>query len=145
MKTLRWIGIALLFFLSASAIMGSLPMIANPGGEPWNMPQVLLKHSPFISYLVPGMILLVANGLLAFWALWLALAAVPHYSRWMTLQGCILLGWLAVECVMLRVVVWPHYLYGAIAAGLIAAGLMLWRAENRNPPFLPAGPSGEGI
>jgi uncharacterized membrane protein len=134
MKTVRWTCIALLFFLAVSSIIGSLPMLADPHGSPWNLPQSLLKHSPFPSFLVPGILLLAANGLLASWVLWLALAEIPRYGRWAALQGCVLLGWLVVECIMIRMVVWPHYLYGAVALGLIATGLLLWRDENRPEP-----------
>lgn len=131
MKTVRWMGIALLFFLAASAIVGSIPMIADPHGTPWNMPQSLLRHSPFPSYLFPGIMLLIANGLLALWVLGFTLAGLPRYGLWIALQGCVLLGWLVVECAMLRLVIWPHYLYGAVAVGLIAAGVLLRRGENR--------------
>ena len=77
------------------------------------------------------------------WALWLTLAQVPRYGLWIALQGCVLLGWLVVECLMIRVVDWPHCLYAVIALGLIASGLLLWRDENR-PEALPA-PFGENI
>lgn len=139
MKTVRWAGIALLFFLAASAIMGSVPMLTDPHGSPWSMPQSMLQHSPFRSYLIPGIVLLVANGLLALWALWLALARMARYSLWTSLQGCVLLAWLVTECIMIRTVVWPHYLYGIVAFGLIAAGMLLRHDEKRRVPY------GDGI
>jgi len=129
MKTVRWAGIALLVFLAVSAIAGSVPMISSPHGEPLRLPQTLLQHSPFGSYLVPGIILLLANGLLAIWVLCLTLAQFRRHGLWMTLQGCVLFGWLAIECIMLRFVVWIHYLYGAVALALIGAGLLLRHAE----------------
>ena len=143
MKTIRWTGIALLFFLSVSAIIGSIPMLADPHGTPWRMPQSLLQYSPFPSYLAPGIILLISNGLLAMWVLWLTLAQVPRYGLWIALQGCVLLVWLVVECLMIRMLIWPHYLYGGVGLGLIATGALLWRDENR-PANLPA-PFGENI
>jgi len=135
MKTVRWAGIVLLAFLAVSAIVGSLPMIADPRGTPWNMPQSLLQYSPFPSFLFPGIILLVANGLLALWIMGFALAQLPRHGLWIALQGCVLLGWLITECILLRLVNWAHYLYGAVALGLIAAGLLLWRDENRAEPW----------
>jgi hypothetical protein len=135
MKTVRWIGITLLFFLAVSAIIGSIPLMADPHGSPWSMPQRLLEYSPFASFLIPGILLFVANGMLAAWALWLALARIPRYGLWTVLQGCVLLGWIAAECLLLRVVVWPHYLYGLVAIGLITAGLLLRRDEMRTGTF----------
>jgi hypothetical protein len=143
MKTVRWTGIALLFFLAASSIIGSIPMLADPHGTPWSMQQSLLQYSPFPSYLVPGILLLLSNGLLALWALWLALDQAPHYGLWMALQGCVLLGWLVAECLMIRMVIWPHYFYGAVALVLIATGVVLWRDEYQTED-LPA-PFGENI
>jgi hypothetical protein len=92
------------------------------------MPQSLLRHSPFHSYLIPGIILLMANGLLSLWVLWLAVRRHPGYGWWVAAQGCVLLGWLAVEVAMLRLVVWPHYLFGGVALALVVSGLALARA-----------------
>jgi len=87
------------------------------------MPQNLLRHSPFHSYLIPGIILLVANGLLSLWVLWLTLRKQSNYGLWVGAQGCVLFGWLIVEVAMLRVAVWPHYLYGTVALVLVVAGI----------------------
>jgi uncharacterized membrane protein len=127
MKETRWAAMVLLAFLGASGIAGGVPMIADPGGRPIGMPQSLLQYSPFHSFLIPGIILLTANGLLALWVLWMAFSRRNYYGWWTAMQGCVLLVWLVVECLMLRLVVWPHYLYGAVAVGLIAAGLALRR------------------
>ena len=43
------------------------------------------------------------------------------------MQGSVLSGWLALEVAMLRLVVWPHYLYGAVALVLVVTGLALAR------------------
>lgn len=88
------------------------------------MPLSLLQHSPFRSYLIPGIILLVANGLLALWIVRLVIQRRPGYGLWTALQGCVLMGWLVVECIMLRLVIWPHYLYGAVALLLIVFGFV---------------------
>jgi hypothetical protein len=34
-------------------------------------------------------------------------------------------GWLAVEVAMLRLIMVPHYLFGAVALALVVAGLAL--------------------
>jgi hypothetical protein len=60
-----------------------------------------------IPNLVPGIIPLVANGLLSLWVLRLAMRRHPGYGWWVAAQGWVLLGWLAVEVAMLRLVVWP--------------------------------------
>ena len=132
MSPARVIAIAALAFLGFTSLAGSIFMLADPGGGVLNLPLSLLQHSPFHSYLIPGILLLVSNGLLALWILWLAMMARPRYGLWTAFQGCVLLGWLVVECLMLRLVIWPHYLYGAVALVLVVAGLAL-RHENSGP------------
>jgi len=97
------------------------------------MPLSVLQHSPFHSFLIPGIVLLSANGLLALAVLWLVIMRKARYGLWTALQGWVLLGWLAVQCWMLREVIWWHYLYGTLAAALIVCGLALWNLQARNP------------
>jgi len=129
MKEARIVAIVALMFLSLSGVIGAIPLIVNPGGEPWSMPQSLLQYSPFRSYLVPGIILLVANGLLGLWVLGLTVGKHPGFGWWVIAQGVVLLGWLIVEVAMLRLMVWPHYLYGAVAITLLISGIAIVRAN----------------
>ncbi len=126
MRTARIAAMALLAFLGITALAGALPMLLHPGGSTM-MPLSFLEHSPFHSFLIPGIVLLTVNGLLALGVLWLAWVRRPNYGMWVAAQGCVLLGWLIVQVWMLRVVVWLHYFYGAIAVALIAVGFALWR------------------
>jgi len=38
-------------------------------------------------------------------------------------------GWLIVEIAMLRLAMWAHYLYGAVALVLVVAGIALARGS----------------
>lgn len=130
MRTARIVSITALVFLSLSAMVGAIPMLLLPTGEPLMMPQSLLRYSPFHSYLIPGIILLVANGILSLWVLWLTVQRHSGYGWWVAAQGCVLLGWLMVEVVMLRLVEWPHYLYGVVGVVLVVAGIALRRGPR---------------
>ena len=125
MKAARFTAISLLAFLGITSIIGAVPMLLDPHGQPMQLPQSLLEHSPFDSFLIPGLILLGMNGLLSLAVLVLTLRRRRGYGLWTAAQGCILFGWLTVECVMLRMVGWPHYVYGAVALGLVVSGLTL--------------------
>jgi len=123
----------MLVFLGLTALVGSVPMLTDPHGQPWQMPLSLLEHSPFHSFLFPGLLLLVMNGLMSLFVLFLVLRRKRGYGPWIAAQGCVLLGWLAVECLMLRMVIWPHYVYGAVALILMVTGVALRsdsKAEN---------------
>lgn len=130
MKTTRIVAITALMFLGLSAMVGAIPLLVHPSDEPWAMPQTLLQHSPFHSFLIPGIILLAANGLLSLWVLGLTVRKHSGYGWWVTAQGCVLLGWLVVEIVLLRLVMWAQYLYGAVAVVLVVAGITLVRMSG---------------
>jgi len=96
MKEARIVAIVALMFLGLSGVIGAIPLIVNPGGEPWRMSQSLLQYSSFRSYLVPGVILLVANGMLSLWVLGLTVGKHPGFGWWVIAQGVVLPGWLIV-------------------------------------------------
>lgn len=134
----RSLSIILLVFLSVGAMIGGIKLISDPRGNPWGvMPQSLLQHSPFDSYFIPGIVLLAANGILPLLVLWPLLSQKPRYGLWVALQGFVLMGWLIVECVMVRVVIWAHYMYGAVALALILSGLALRLSKDGASPAPP--------
>jgi hypothetical protein len=130
MKVLRGIAIAILGFLGVSAMVGAIPLILDPTGRMLSMPMNLLEYSPFHSYLIPGIILLTANGFLSLWVLYISVRRRQGYGWWVAFQGCVIAGWIVVEMIMLRMVIWAHYVYLAVGITLISLGLAL-RRENR--------------
>ena len=125
MKAARTVAVAMLAFLGVTAIIGATPMLLTPYGEPWHLPQSFLRYSGFSSFLIPRIILLLANGLLSMWVLARVVMRRGRYG-WLTVaQGCVLLGWLTVEVAMLRFAAWPHYFYGAVVLVMIATGLVM--------------------
>ena len=96
MKLIRWVAILALGFLGISSVVGAVPMIFDPEGMPWQMPQSLLDHSPFDSYLIPGIILLIANGVLSLASLIAVVRKDPDYEWWVVLQGVVLAVWLGL-------------------------------------------------
>jgi len=125
MKFFRLLAIVLLSFVGITAVVGAIPLILHPRQQPWHMSPSLLERSPFPSFLVPGIILLVFNGALCLFILTATLRRRAGYGWWVAAQGCVLLGWIITECAMIRLVIWPQYLYGAIGVALIIAGCSL--------------------
>jgi len=139
MGFIRKLAIVSLLFLGISALIGGIPMLIFPIGSPNLLPPSLLAHTPFHSFFVPGLILLVMNGLLSFFVLWLTLRNARSYGLWVAFQGCVLFGWLIVQCIMIRAVGGLHYLYAANALALLVSGLMLNSlARKASPIHLPA-------
>jgi hypothetical protein len=127
MKFARNTAIVLLVFLGLTALVGSIPMILHPHGNSTTLPLSTLSNSPFRTYLVPGILLFAANGVLAFAVLWVLIRRLTHYALLTAFQGSVLLVWLIVECWLLETVVWLHYFYGAIAVALILCGVAMRR------------------
>lgn len=125
MKVMRAVAIATLAFLGIGAVAGGWMLIADPTGKRLSMPMSLLDHSPFHSFLIPGIILLVANGVLSLAIMLAAIRRSAGYGWWVAFQGCVLTGWIKVEVIMMRLVAWPHYVYWGIGLVLIATGLAL--------------------
>ena len=127
MKVVQAVAIATLIFLGITSLIGAVPLIVDPSGKMLSMPLSLLDHSPFTSYLVPGIILLTANCLLSFWVLALVMRKASRYGSWIEVQGCVLAGWITVQILMIREVIWAHYVYLAVALVLILCGWLLKR------------------
>jgi len=127
MKVLRIIALIALAFLAVTAIWGAALLILDPLGRPMDIPVSVLQHSPFHSFLVPGIILLVTSGLLGTGVFVLAVLKTRRYGWWVALQGCVLFGWITIEVIMLRTVVWLHYVYWGLALVLVACGWALRR------------------
>lgn len=63
----------LIFFQGISGLFGGGALVLDPSGEVLQMPLSLLEGSPFNTYLVPGVILLLVLGvfpLIVFYGLW---------------------------------------------------------------------------
>jgi len=131
MNKIRTVAIAVLAFLGITACVGAVPLILDPSGKLLMMPLSLLEHSPFRSYLIPGLILLSANGVLSGVVLMLALRRTNGYGWWIMLQGCVIGGWIAVQILMIRTVIWAHYVYLAAGLVLIMCGWLLRNEPSR--------------
>ena len=127
MKLVRATAISALVFLGITAIVGAVPLILYPQGDLLHVPLSLLEHSPFHSFLIPGIILLLANGMLSLVALYQLVRRRNGYGWWVVFQGCVVSGWIIVEIIMFRAVAWLHFLYLAVGFILIASGLALAR------------------
>jgi hypothetical protein len=127
-KTTWKVAIWALGFLSISGLVGAIPLILDPDGVPWGyMHQSMLQYSPFHSYLIPGVVLFFAIGVLSLLIFVVTLKRRDGYGWWVAFQGCVLTGWMVVEVVMLRVLSWPQYLYLSVGLLLIVSGLALTR------------------
>ena len=111
-------------------------MIIDPTGGILKMPLSLLDHSPFHSFLIPGIILLVFNGILSLVITVAVLRNARNAGLWVGFQGCVLFGWITIEVIMIRAVAWPHFVYWITGLVLLACGWVLMRKELTTPTWL---------
>jgi len=114
-------------------------MMVHPHGNSTTLPLSTLENSPFQTYLIPGILLFAANGVLATAIFWLVLRRSSHHAALTAFQGCVLLVWLIAECWLLKTIVWLHYFYGVIAVGLIICGFIMHREWSLSRGDRPPG------
>lgn len=127
MKTIAKITALLLLVVNGTgALYGGLRMIADPSGSGLQMPLSFLEHTPFQSYLIPGIVLLTVNGILSFVTIAAVFLKVRNYAWYVIMQGVILSGWIIVQVLLLRVFYAPmHATFLAIGVLLIGCGFYL--------------------
>lgn len=135
MKTVRILALIALGFLGITSVMGGLPLIVDPTGGLLHVPLILLKHSPFRSFLIPGIILFLANGLVSLVVFFATMRRTSGYGNMVATQGIVIAGWITVEVIFLRLVVWPHYVYWGVGLVLIGCGVILRRDRRAAAPI----------
>lgn len=115
---------ALEVLLAVGAVPAGLLMIIRPSGSLMSMPVSMLDGSPFRDFLWPGVILLVANGIVPLavaWGAWRRKAWAPEGH---VAVGVVLIGWIVVELLMIDY----HWLQAAyLGLGIVILGLGIWR------------------
>ena len=128
-RPLRTLALIPLFFTSISALGGGIALIISPTGETIEMPLSILENSPFRSFLIPGIILLVMNGLLSLLIAVFVILKSGISGRLVLIQGSILIGWILIQIAMIRAYA-PvmHTLYLAVGVGLAITGILILKS-----------------
>lgn len=114
--------IAAMLFQGLSGLAGGLGLVLDPSGRSLSIPFEWLHGSPFDSYFIPGLILLIALGvfpLLVSYGIW------RHRSwSWLAalLVGFMLIIWIAVEILVIGYQPAPplQLIYGLLGLTIIA-------------------------
>lgn len=130
MKLLRRIMIGIHIFVGIGAMAGGMGAILNPY-SPMGVSVDILKHSPFHSFFIPGLLLF---GVIGLGNLLSAFVLLKDYKLQVYVSGIFsgaLVIWIIVQCIMLRFVVFLHILY--LCIGLVQsflAALLLFQLEQ---------------
>ena len=96
-----WIGIGLQIFVGVMAVPVGLMMVADPNGNPVGIPNEWLAGSPFSSFMVPGLFLLLVNGIGQLGAAVLAIRRHPLAPWLMGGLAVALIVWITVQVLII--------------------------------------------
>ena len=128
-RGLRLTLVALLAFVGLGGIFGGVQMLADPYG-PMGMSTQMMARTPFDSFVVPGVLLLLLVGVPP---LLLAVAFLtrshPH-PGWVVAFGVGLMAWVVIQWVVVDAWLWlqPAILGVGFVTAVVAA--VLWRRGN---------------
>lgn len=124
-RILKIISISLLLLTALNAVVAGYLFILDPSGARMGLSLSYIKQSPFDSYRIPGIVLLIANGLLNFVAVGTLLKNKKYSSRVVVFQGFVLVGWIVIQVLMIKDVSPLHVIMLSIGVILIVCGYLL--------------------
>ena len=129
----RWVWAAVLLelFTALGAIPVGIQLITDPTGAGVGFPPGWIEATPFGSYLIPGLYLLLMNGLGM-----LVLAGLTvrrHWTApWLTgILGAGLVIWIAVQLVVMPETSFLQAMFGAIGVVLVGIGVAWLRRTGQ--------------
>ena len=114
MKTILFL---LISFIAITATLSGLLLISQPDGSILQLPLSLLEGSPFTTYLIPGVLLLVLVGIINLLAVFFNLKRDPSRYDWAMGGGVSVDVWILAQLIIIQTVHWLHIIYFGI--GLI--------------------------
>ena len=124
-RYLRFTSISLLLLTAMNATVAGVLFINDPSGHKMGMSVSYLMDSPFNSYLIPGIVLLIVNGLLNFIAAYFVFKQKPFAFLLVIIQGILLCGWIVIQVIMVRDISLLHIIMFTIGTILTISGLLL--------------------
>ncbi len=130
-KTLNTIGIVLLIITSLNALAAGFSMMYEPTGKDLGMSvSTVLQHSPFHSFLIPGLVLFSTIGLGIIVTLTAFLRKWKHHNLLVLGQGTIITGWIIIQVIFLQQFNWMHAIIGSIGLYTMVWGYKLMRVPK---------------
>jgi hypothetical protein len=121
--------VVLAIFSALSAIAGGIELVVWRAGNRYQS-LTLLEHTPFTSFLVPGLILAIIVGGTSLASAILAWRRSRAAVDATILAGGALTVWILAEAAMMREIHWLHGVYGVLGLALLALGVgSAWRSR----------------
>ncbi|HEX2863531.1 MAG TPA: hypothetical protein VHN99_03095 [Deinococcales bacterium] len=130
MKPIPLILVVLLVLLGLGALFGGAALMLAPDGSPFGMPRSMLDRTPFTSFLIPGLLLFLVNGVFPL----VTAYGLARRPRWTALDRLGVDGrhWADTTAALqgLALIVWTGYEFFcwgpvAVVLGYMALGVVL--------------------
>ena len=123
---------AVQLFIGIGGVYGGVSLVSDPSGGALGMPQALLVGSPFVDYLVPGVVLLLTNGVGTLSGAGLALWGHRWAAPVGVVLGSFLMLWIVAQVAWMGLIFFLQpmlFVFGMAETGL---GLGLQRRLRRS-------------
>jgi len=117
--------------IGLGAVAGGLGLILEPSGASLGIPLDLLARTPFSTFLVPGIVLLIVNGFGSLAGAW---ASFKRYFRAGEIAmglGLFLIVWIMFQVYWFASVHWLHVLYFGLGLLELILGWLLRKALRK--------------
>lgn len=130
---MRWVFLFFNLLMGVGASSGSMLALNTGAREAAGIDSSMLVHSPFTSFLIPGLFLLLVLGCGNFLVGFLTLKKRPNVPYYQCLVGMLLFLWIIIQCVMIWDIVALHVIFFSV--GVIQFGLGAWTIKKQRSPF----------
>lgn len=129
MKKVKIISIVLLLFNAIGALPAGFLFIIDPTGSKMGMNTDYLQHSPFSTFLIPGIVLLLVNGVYSVLTAYFTYKEHSKAALMVMSQGALLLGWIIIQVLMLQMTDALHYIMGTVGLMLLVCGYWMYKVR----------------
>ncbi|MCD4734321.1 hypothetical protein K8R78_08820 [bacterium] len=122
-------------FIGIGAVPAGLMMLLDPSGSSLGMPLSMLANTPFPNFLIPGIFLLMVNGIGSILGGLASFRRYRHADKIAVGLGVFLILWIVAQ-VWWMGIHWLHIMYVTLGVVELTLGLLLrkhLRIDSKNP------------
>jgi len=119
---------SLQLFIGLGAVGGGLGLVLEPGGANLGMSPEMLNHSPFPDFLIPGIVLLIVNGLGSIAGSYFSFKLSQYAAGIALALGAFLVAWIVIQVYWIHAFHWLHALYLILGIIEFSSGWLLRKA-----------------
>lgn len=125
-----YIGLGILqAFIGLGALGGGFMLVRDPSGSALGVPLSFLEGSPFPDFLVPGIFLVLVNGVGSLIGAGFSFTRRRYAQEIAIVLGAILVAWIVIQVILIRSFSWMHVLYFIL--GVVELGIGLYIRRRR--------------